>query len=71
MNLQSSILRDGKKVYYLHIPYEEEVKSNWLSVLTEKISRKNLLSRVWKSNKSKQHGKPRKKTLIKWLGISI
>jgi hypothetical protein len=56
MNLQSSIRRDGTKVFYLHLPEEVEApKPSLLSGLIGGIRKKFLRKRVEKSNRINKH----------------
>ena len=56
MNLQSSIRRDGTKVFYLHVPEEVEApKPSFLSELIGGIREKFLSLRVEKTNRTNKH----------------
>jgi hypothetical protein len=55
MNLQSSILRDGTKVHYLHTPTEVEApRPSLLSALMQHMSQKFLPVRAGNFNKTNQ-----------------
>lgn len=68
MNLQSSILRDGTKVHYLHISEPVEAKPRtFASELINTIREKILSLLVGKSNKTNKHRSPFHSWLIRLL----
>lgn len=68
MNLQSSILRDGTKVHYLHLMEPVEAKPQTLaSELITKVREKFLSIAVGNSNKTNKHRSPFRSWVIKLL----
>lgn len=68
MNLQSSILRDGTKVHYLHLPVEVEApRPSLFSALMQHMSQKFLPVRVGNSNKTNQRRPKMKSWAIRLL----